>query len=184
MGVTDYVGNLCSNCDPTDGSTTTSWNNDFLTRQDGVFLQTLMREGSGGNLSVVRFTPRTLDQITDGLTNTVCIAEKRVLAAAEACNDSLGWTSGVAAKRNSQTVGMDTLFSGLEGAPARDETSASVTCTSRAGGPHVRGGNVLYCDGHVEFKSFGMVDNVWRATLSASKCEDVDVQNDRLVKAF
>ncbi len=123
---------------------------------DGVFVPTQSEEG------IKLQPPRSLEEITDGLSNTVFVAEKRELASATPCNASTGWVSGFPLTVGDAVVGHDALFSGREGSPADDERNASVQCTSRAGGPHVVGGNVLMGDGSVRLMSFGMDDNLWR----------------------
>ena len=110
----------------------------------------------------------------DGLTCTVFVAEKRLLASTEACNNSTGWVSGFPVDQDGLIYGHDTLFSGVEGAPTTDERDPDVQCTSRSGGGHVKGGNVLFGDGSVRFVAFEIDVDVWRAQLSVAGGEDVD----------
>lgn len=177
IGTSHYVGNACSNCTPGIapeedgpdvvrpreigwGPTEDEW--------DGVFLPAWQK-------------PRTLGEIADGLSLTVFVTEKRTLASAEPCNNSTGWVSGFPVTRSDTTYGHDTLFSGLEGSPAADERDPAVQCSSRAGGPHGEGGNVLYGDGSVRFMTFGMDADLWRAQLSVAGGEDVDLVAKKLL---
>jgi hypothetical protein len=178
IGTSHYVGNTCSNCTPgvslSDGETEQSVSTGDVgwgsagREQDGVFVQAPRK-------------PRTLERITDGLTNTVFVAEKRVLASAQPCNNSTGWVSGYPAISDDITYGHDTLFSGLEGSPASDERDSDVQCTSRAGGAHLVGGNVLYGCGSVRFVTFGVDDDLWRAQLSVANGEDIDLAAEELI---
>ncbi len=171
IALSDYVGNGCSNCDLAELTLQTDGRPQF--RPDGVFLQTRIPPYTNR----IPHLARRQVEIRDGLANTVCVAEKQVLAAPHPCNDSLGWVSGIPIKFEGVTYGMDTLFSGIDGGPAPDVSNPEVDCTARAGGPHTRGGNVLYCDGRVDWVSFEIDDDVWRAELSVDGGEDVDVEN-------
>lgn len=175
IALSDYVANGCSNCDLAD-QTLLLFSGRPLSRPDGVILQTRVPLGDGRYRVL---PPRITGQIRDGdgLSMTVCVAEKRVLAAPHPCNDSLGWMSGLPVEHDDVTYGMDTLFSGIEGGPAPDVADPSVDCTSRAGGPHGNSGNVLFCDGSVRRVSFEIDDDVWRAELSIAGGEDVDIEN-------
>jgi len=170
VGTSHYVGNACSSCTPSmpleDGRTSRprprglGWGT-HESEWDGVFVPSSQK-------------PRSMDRITDGLSSTVFVAEKRRLASSQACNNSTGWVSGYPATDDETTYGHDTLFSGLEGAPTGDELDAGIQCSSRAGGGHQTGGNVLFGDGSVRFIAFGMDPDVWRAQLSITGGEDVD----------
>ncbi len=170
IALSDYVGNGCSNCDLTELTLQTG---PPQFRPDGIFLQTEIPPYTYR----ISHLARSRVEITDGLANTVCVAEKQVLAAPHPCNDSLGWVSGIPIKFEGVTYGMDTLFSGIDGGPAPDVSNPEVDCTARAGGPHNQGCNVLYCDGHIDWVSFEIDDDVWRAELSVDGGEDVDVEN-------
>lgn len=121
------------------------------------------------------------ERIRDGLSNTVYLAEKRWLASDTPCNNSTGWVSGSPVIQGNTVYGYDTLFSGIAGGPARDEDDSRVQCTSQAGGPHPGGGNVLYGDGSVKFVTFGVQPDLWRAQLSISGGEDIDLVNGELL---
>lgn len=116
-----------------------------------------------------------MEQIRDGLSSTVFVTEKRVLASAQPCNNSTGWVSGVPMQYASVVFAWDALFSGKEGAPAGDETDPKVQCTSAAGGPHGSGGNVLFGDGSVRYMTFGLDADFWQALLSVNGREDLDL---------
>jgi prepilin-type N-terminal cleavage/methylation domain-containing protein len=185
IGLTDYVGNGCSNCDLTAGPTFTEGNQqtyEHARKQDGVFIQTLYGDGSRERVPGVPLLfgfsdGRTHGYITDGASQTVFVAEKRVLAAENPCNDSLGAVSGIPISTGGVTIGMDNLFSGRDGAPARDETDPAVNCTSRAGGPHADRTNLLMGDGALRSLNFGMDDEVWRALLTVNGNEDVNIED-------
>lgn len=174
IALSDYVGNGCSQCDLTAHTldTTLAWQAQL--ELDGVFLLTRLATDP-----IRRYAGRRRFDVKDGDSNTICVAEKRVLAAPTACNDSLGWVSGFPVQHQGTTYGLDTLFSGVEGGPASDVEDLAVTCTSRAGGPHTKGGapcgNVLFCDGSVRLINLAIDTDVWRAGLSVAGREDVEI---------
>jgi prepilin-type N-terminal cleavage/methylation domain-containing protein/prepilin-type processing-associated H-X9-DG protein len=187
-GAIHYVGNACSNCDltsvpagpqkPGKGKPPKSVPLDWGAggaASDGAFIPTASADGAA------KSRPRSLNLITDGLSNTILLAEKQHLASETPCNDSTGWVSGYPVRHEGAVYGHDSLFSGREGALARDERSAAVQCTSRAGGPHGVGGNVLFADGSVRFMVFDIDDALWRALLSVSGKEDVDIEAGRVL---
>jgi prepilin-type processing-associated H-X9-DG protein len=176
IGLSHYVANACSNCNLPDQ----------LTGQGAPIKKRSLAWGNSGSSHDGAFPPsperpRWLEHVRDGLSNTVFIAEKRFLASGTPCNNSTGWVSGSPVIQGNTIYGFDALFSGIEGSPLRDERDSQVQCTSRAGGPHQGGGNVLYGDGSVRFITFGVHPEVWRAQLSISGGEDVDQVNQELL---
>lgn len=176
-GAMHYVGNACSNCDLTAATNGLSWGS--AGGQDGVFVQTLGPNG-GKRLAVLRKQP-TVEDIHDGLSQTVLVAEKRTLASDRPCNDSTGWVSGYPNQMKGLIYGHDALFSGRDGGLAGDETDSFIQCTMQAGGPHGVGGNVLFCDGSVRSMAFGVAPDFWRALLSIAGREDVDLETEQLL---
>ncbi len=174
-GAIHYAGNACSNCDAAGGGAAVSWGGS-AGGQDGVFVQTLSADGPGGFKALHKC--RNLEQIKDGLSNTVFVAEKRGLYTSEPCNESTGWVSGYPIRFGSTIYGHDSLFSGREGSLQGDETDSRVQCASGAGGPHTQGGNVLFGDGSVRFMTFGTDSEFWRALLSIHGKEDIDFETE------
>lgn len=165
IGYSDYVGNAGS---------TTELINPLDSGRDGVFK--LVMSGSHGNFAPA-LQPQNLTDVTDGLSNTIAVTEKRFLASPVACNDSIGWTAGRPIHITGRTVGMDNLFSGREGGPAADVTTTSQACTSQAGLPHNGSVNILFLDGRVVTRTGHVDPNVWRALLSINQREDIDSEN-------
>ena len=173
-----YVGNACSNCDVSDQHSPLTWGSSGG-GQDGVFVQTLHAEGAEGLKSLQKC--RSLDQIEDGLSNTVFVAEKRGLSSSQPCNETTGWVSGYPWSDGSTIYGHDTLFSGREGSLQQDESDSRFQCTSSAGGPHPQGGNVLFGDGSVRFMTFGTDDDFWTALLSIRGREDINFETEEIL---
>lgn len=176
-GLIHYVANACSNCD-------------LPVRLEGENGPPVRPRGIGwgtaggsydGAFPPAPDKPIWPENIRDGLSNTVFIAEKRLLQSETPCNHSTGWVSGSPVIQGNTVYGYDTLFSGIEGGPSPDEDDPSVQCTSRPGGPHPAGGNVLYGDGSVRFVTFGVQPDLWRAVLSISGGEDIDLVNEELL---
>ena len=180
-GAMHYVGNACSDCELTPDGDSSAWSSGT---PDGVFRETLVRTQAGRWVPLQK--PLSVERIRDGLTQTVFVAEKRVLSSDTPCNQTTGWVTGCPTSQSgsaSETVhfAVDTLFSGRDGPPADDVRSPAVSCTTQAGGPHGVGGNVLFGDGAVRFLSFGVDDDLWRALLSVDGTEDVDLTAGELL---
>jgi prepilin-type processing-associated H-X9-DG protein len=161
----DYVGNGGSETDLTDP---------YDAGADGVFKLIFHSDTDGGFTPLLN--PHNLLNTTDGTSNTIAVAEKRMLRANSPCNNSMGWTAGRPVDLGG-LIGGDTLFSGRDGGPAPDVRSRQVQCTFQAGLPHDGGTNVLFLDGHVVQTSGHVDDEVWRALLSTNRGEDVDAPN-------
>ncbi len=162
----DYVGN---------GGSETDLIDPYDPGADGVFKLVFRSLGDGG--FEPRLQPHNLLNTTDGTSNTIAVAEKRILRATSPCNNSMGWTAGRPVDSGGVVIGGDTLFSGWDGGPATDVRSRQVQCSFQAGLPHNGGTNVLFLDGHVVQTSGHVDDEVWRALLSTNRGEDVDASN-------
>jgi prepilin-type N-terminal cleavage/methylation domain-containing protein/prepilin-type processing-associated H-X9-DG protein len=181
-GPMHYAGSACSNCDAAGPSNPGPPQSKGPSRgrasqagpaQDGVFVKTVAR--ATNNKLVVISKPRALMSITDGLSQTVLCAEARELAAGQSCSRSTGWVSGYPVRSGTTVYGHDTLFSGRAGPPAVRETNAAIQCSPTAGAPHGMACNALFCDGSVRVISCEIDANLWRALLSVSGQEDVDL---------
>ncbi len=174
-GPCDYVGNSGSETDLT---------NLYDPGRDGVFRLVLRSYGDGSFEPAAGAGIANLASIPDGLSNTIAVTEKRFLRADYPCNDWMGWTAGRAADSNGIILGMDTLFSGLDGGPTPDVRNRSVQCTSQAGLPHSGSVCVLFVDGHVVTRTGFVALDVWRALLSTNGGEDVDAPNFTMAGDF